>query len=711
MARPAFPARALHMKSAAVERFFQFSLLGLVASGYLAVAGSGYLDTPTLSLTAIGLLLRGLIVAGMVRLEIPEGATRLFALGYIAFFGVDYAYLSRDFVGATIHLVFFLAITKILTARTGRDYLYMAVIAFLELIAAAILSMEINFVAFLGFYLLFAIAALSSGEIRRSLERSETIARGAPTNFHPRLIVLCAFATGGILVITSGFFFLLPRTAEAAFARLIPSRPYLLAGFSNQVTLGQIGEIKVTSRPMMHVAVYSRDSLPGLKWRGAALTHFDGRQWSTPDSPQEHIPVLNGHVKLAAAREGKRLNYHVQLNEADTEALFFAGTPVSLDLRTFVVLRNSTGSYRLPRVPPTGFAYDAYSLLDEPPEVSPPLLPVPELTPEMRRETLQLPPLDPRIPQLARAITSTAATELGRARALERRLRRDYSYSLELPGREVSDPLADFLFIRRKGYCEHFATAMAVMLRTLDVPTRLVTGFQSGTYNPLSDLWVVRASDAHSWVEAWIPEHGWTAFDPTPPDPNQTSSALLSRLELYVDAAQTFWQDWVVSYDLRRQGTLSYRMESGARRLGIRWVDWLGGLRYTWPSGRLPALRFSGLGSAVLVLLAGCGWFFGPHLLRLARLWTGVRRVRRGNAATGDATLLYERMLQVLKRRGYQKPAWFTPAEFVASLPPSPFGTTVGEFTATYNEWRFGGRAEVAFRLSEILDRLEDYPG
>jgi protein-glutamine gamma-glutamyltransferase len=702
------------MKSAAVERFFQFSLLGLVASGYLAVAGSGYLDTPTLALTAAGLVLRGLIVAGVVRLEIPEGAARLLALAYIAFFGLDYAYLSRDFVVATVHLVFFLAITKILTARTARDYLYTAAIAFLELIAAAILSTDINFIAFLACYLLFAIAALSSAEICRSLQKSGTIARGAPVRFHPRLIVLCALATLGILLITGGLFFLLPRTAEAAFARLIPFRPYVLAGFSNQVTLGQIGEIKITSRPMMHIAIYSRDPLTGLKWRGAALTHFDGRRWSNPDMHPERIPVVNGHVKLAPAREGRRLNYHVQLNEADTDALFFAGAPVSLDLRQLLLLRDSSGSYRLEHPPSPGFAYDAYSLLDEPPEISPPPVPAPELTPEMREETLELPRLDSRIPALARELAgpaSGAVTDLERARIVERRLRHDYAYSLELPDHEVSDPLADFLFSRRKGYCEHFATAMAVMLRTLGIPARLVTGFQSGIYNPLSDLWVLRASDVHSWVEAWIPAYGWTTFDPTPPDPNPPAFALFSKLELYVDAAQTFWQDWVVSYDLRRQGLFSYRIESGARGLGIRWSDWLAGISRAWPSRGLPPLGRSGAGVGGLVLLGVCGWLFGPRLVGKTRLWTGVRRVRRGNAASGDATLLYERMLLALKRRGYQKPPWFTPAEFAASLPHSPLGIAVGEFTATYNQWRFGGRAGVAFRLSEILDRLERHPG
>ena len=90
-----------------------------------------------------------------------------------------------------------------------------------------------------------------------------------------------------------------------------------------------------------------------------------------------------------------------------------------------------------------------------------------------------------------------------KARAIERHLRHDYGYTLELPPETVRDPLANFLFVRKKGHCEYFASAMAVMLRTLGIPSRVVTGFQSGVFNPLTGWQVVRASDAHSWVEAW----------------------------------------------------------------------------------------------------------------------------------------------------------------------------------------------------------------
>src|SRR4030095_9844077 len=161
-----------------VERFFQFSLLGLGASGYLAVAGSGYLDGPTILLTAVGLALRGLLICGLVRLEITDRASTLVTLSYTGFYLLDYFFLSQEFLQATVHLVFFLAVMKILTARSTRDHLYTAVISFLELLAAAILSINFSFFVFLALYLLFAMAALTSGEIRRSMNRARTARMG-----------------------------------------------------------------------------------------------------------------------------------------------------------------------------------------------------------------------------------------------------------------------------------------------------------------------------------------------------------------------------------------------------------------------------------------------------------------------------------------------------------------------------------------------------
>src|SRR5258708_10576707 len=141
-----------------VERFFQVSVLCLVTSGYLAVAGSGYLDVPTIVLTGVGLLLRALLVTGVVDLKISDRLVTWVTLAYIAFYPLDYLFVSRGFLQATVHLVFYLAVVKILTARSNRDYLYTAAIAFLEILAAAILSASLNFLLFLGVYLLSAVS-------------------------------------------------------------------------------------------------------------------------------------------------------------------------------------------------------------------------------------------------------------------------------------------------------------------------------------------------------------------------------------------------------------------------------------------------------------------------------------------------------------------------------------------------------------------------
>ena len=206
--------------AAAVEKFFQLSLLGLVASGFLAVAGSGYLDTATTLLTTAGLLLRAAMTVGWVRLNISDRAVTILTIAYIGFYPLDYQFLSRDFLTVTVHFVFFLAVVKILTAKTNRDYLYTAVIALLELLAAALLSIQLNFFLFLGLFLLFSIATLTSGEIYRAIEiverRSGQIARRPSRRLSPRLAALTVMVTIGVLALTSGLFFLLPRTANAA---------------------------------------------------------------------------------------------------------------------------------------------------------------------------------------------------------------------------------------------------------------------------------------------------------------------------------------------------------------------------------------------------------------------------------------------------------------------------------------------------------------
>ena len=687
-----------------MERFFQFSIWGLVTSGFLAVAGSGRLDTPTLVATAAGLALRGLLILGAFELRIPDRLATAITLLYSAFFLVDCLFVSRSILPATVHLVFFTAVMRILTAKRHRDEIAIAAIAFLELLAAAILSIDLNFFVCLAVYLAFAVAALTSGEIRRSMHRSDTTARTGLRRFHGRLAVLSVSITLGILALTAGLFFILPRTADAAFSRL--AWRGLMPGYSNQVILGQVGEIQVSSRPVMHVRIFSREAVPSLKWRGGVLTDFDGKRWSDGSPRRQLVPIDDGHADLGGGGlPGRRLNYDVQLEPMDGDALFFAGTPEKLDLRARAVFRTEAGAYRLGRAQGRGVRYAAYSRLEEPPEGTP-VYPVPVLPLAERERNLEHAAFDRRIVELAHSITSGVGTDLARARTIEEYLRTHYTYALVTPSREPADPLAYFLFTSKKGYCEYFASSMAAMLRAVGIPARLATGFQAGLYNPLTELWLVRASDAHSWVEAWIPGHGWSTFDPTPPDTG-AGLGMWSQAGLFLDAAQTFWQEWVLNYDLGHQGTLADRMEQGARRAGIRWYDSLEALQGGWRRYQPSFSPRVALEILIAALIAAGLWLVAPPLARRLRIRRRVEKARRGQASAGDATLLYERMQDIVKRRGFQRPGWFTPAEFAATFPEGARAEAVREFTAVYNEMRFGGRAEAAPRLSALLDRIE----
>jgi len=688
-----------------VDRFFEFSLLGMLAAGYFAVLGSGSLDWPTALLTLLGLCLRALMVAGVARFEPPARVIAALAIGYIGFFPLDYLYVSRTFLAATVHMVFFLAVLKLLTAKTARDYAYLKVIAGLELIAAAILSAGLSFLAYLALFVLFAIATFASGEIRRAAGQPGTVSRGGLRAFPRRLGLLSFSLFSGILVMTAGLFFVLPRTARAALERFVPQR-YHLAGFSNMVTLGEIGKIKQSSAPVMHVRSYQGEGFLPVKWRGAALAEFDGKRWFNPPGQERRYRVDGGVLAVRGAviglRRGHNLIYQVHLSQLVADTVFVAGTPETISIDVPFVSYSQGGAFHVaPRFGSRGLNYSVYGFLpDEWAEVRFTSAPLAEA---VRDELLSLPPLDPRIPQLAREMTAGAETEVERARAIENHLRHDYGYTLDLLSKSVDDPLAYFLFERKKGHCEYFASAMAVMLRTIGIPSRVVTGFQSGVYNPMTGWQVVRASDAHSWVEAWLEGRGWTTFDPTPSDPSVGGTGLLSRLSLLSDTAEQFWQDWVMSYDLDRQAALASRMQETSRRMRL---PQMGDLAAGLKQAANAVLRYAPA-MATLIGLALLGIVFGPKAAQWWRRRAHTQRVERGETERSDATILYQRLLDALEKRGLQKPPWLTPAEFARVLPASEISALVDDATIAYNQVRFGGHRESAPRMMRVLEQIE----
>ncbi len=681
-----------------VERFFQFSLLGLVASGFFALAGSQFLDRPTLVLTFAALALRGLIIPGLLRFGISPRLVSYAAVGYMVFYPIDFYLISRDFFTATVHGVCFLAAVKILTAQSNRDYLYTGVVAFIELIGAAMLSFQASFFGWLALYILFAMAAFTSAEIRRGLERSEQTVQPPNGRVGWRLAVVASIATCGILVVTAGLFLIVPRTARAA-AMLFPNAPHL-TGFSNVVDLGVFGEISKDTHPVIHVLSYSRALPPNLKWRGTALSRFDGKRWSEPNLPGAGVESVHGTAEVAgplqrSRRDGRRLLYRVDVTNSDTGTLFIAGVPEFINLSVPQLVRTAEDSFRVFPVTGEQLRYEV-SAHSGPPLPS-------SLTVADRYRYLQLPPVDTRIYALARQ-WSGAGSPLDRSLRIQSRLRHDFEYSLETANRPLADPLANFLFVTRRGYCEYFASAMAVMLRAIGIPSRVATGYQSGYYNEVSGMYVIRASDAHAWVEGWIEGRGWVTLDPTP-SVNARSGGLLTRINMYFDAADSMWQQWVIAYDLGHQAALAAKFETGLRALNQTELRPHG----NWTSGLLlAAIPWAGwlLG---LALFAALVFFAAPPLWREWRNRRQVRRIARGGGRPTDASLLYQLMLDLLARRGYEKPIWFTPLEFARHLPATE-NERVTRFTALYNAARFGGAASATEQLAALLQEMGRRP-
>lgn len=686
-------------KNPVPEAFFQFSLLGLVTSGYFALAGSGTLDWPTLALTFTALVVRACMVAGFIRVIVTERTAFYPALAYAAFYPLDFYFISGDFLAATVHGVCFLAAVKVLTARTGRDYLYTAAISFVELIAAALLSSRGSFFGFLTVYLIFGIAAMVSAEIRNRLQSEPTSAavaalgdpRAAP-NMSRRLAVLTLLLTAAVLMLTAGLFLIVPRTARMA-ATLFPATARL-TGFSTSVDLGGFGGIARDNRAVMHVLSYSRPLPPGLRWRGTSLSRFDGRRWFEPALPGHSIPALPGPAVIAgelqrSRRDGHRLLYRVDIQNADTGTLFVAGIPEFINLDAFqnadpAILQTPSEALRVLAPARESLRYEVSAHHARP-------LPG-TLSAAERIRYLQLPSVDPRITALGKEWAGSGSPEQHAGR-IQQSLRSSFRYKLDGPPAPVADPLADFLFVRKEGYCEYFASAMAVMLRSQGTPARVVTGFQSGYFNPVSGMQVIRASDAHAWVEAWFEDRGWTTFDPTPTAPNAKDGGLLSRFDLYLDAADNLWQEWVISYDVGHQVTLAARFENRFRS-GTVWPD--------FRVRAIPVLKRWGPLSALLLLAA----FLSPRLYRPLRKAARLRRLIRSGGSAGEAGELYARMLENLAKRGHTKPPAATPLEFASGLsqmlPPGEAGS-VARFTSLYNAVRFGGDTGALSDLALML--------
>jgi transglutaminase-like putative cysteine protease len=485
-------------------------------------------------------------------------------------------------------------------------------------------------------------------------------------------------------------------------------------GFSNEVNLGATGALASDPTPVMRVEPMEGESLAGLHWRGVALYRFDGERWSAP-RPGARVLTSRGHgMHLGHERrvdEGRRLRYRVALEPLATDALFFAGQPELVQGRFSRLVYTETDDLHVPDAPAQGVRYEALTWLPDLERLQPSDV-VELFGDEFRHRYLQLPGLDPRVRQLTEQITAGVRAPLRRARVIELYLKTKYGYALELPSVKSPDPLAHFLFERKEGHCEYFASAMALMLRLEGIPSRIVNGFYGGVWNDLTGMQVLRSADAHSWVEAYIPGYGWLEFDPTPPAP-PGATGLFANLWMYWDAVESAWTEWIVGYDSSRQRELARSFQENSTETAVdvilKWEEIKRSV--TAFLDRVAAAAGAGANAAgramvagAILMIVGAALMWGAPALRA---WWRRRRVASGRGAASDCRYFYERALRTLARRGYVRRQTQTAEEFLSTIPDTSLRNMLGAVIDSYNAARFGGDAAAERRLPDLVGELE----
>jgi transglutaminase-like putative cysteine protease len=709
------------LSGGALDRYFEIALYLMLLTGFVTLASTGGLGFLTVVFTSAALAYRAYLLVRNQRLAIPQTWTNFLTLAYVAFYLADYMLISRTFVTATVHLVLFVTIIRLYSAKRDRDYYFLAVLSFAMVLAAAVLTVDSMFLVSFAAFMLTAVGGCILMEMRFSAAKA-SIPIDAREEDSRRvgfsLVGVTPLMVLLILISAAAIFFLLPRVSAGYLSAYAPQNN-LATGFSDRVELGQIGQIQQSQAVVMHVRVDNdAQGSHELKLRGIALNVFNGRAWIDTQPRHTLPPTLDGrfvvwtpepHPFGQGRGDFRTMHYQAVVEPLGINVFFLQETPSSLE-----------GNYRQVAVDGGGAVFDldgdhpisryegwSYTARPEPGLLRRATQTYP---PEIGLSYLQLPALDSRIPALAAQIAGSAGNSYDKAVAVETYLKAHFGYKLQLSAARPRDPLAEFLFERKQGHCEYFSSSMAVMLRSLGIASRVVNGFRTNEFNDLTGQYVVRQSDAHSWVEAYFPDYGWVSFDPTPAGPGAAHTRW-ARFLLYVDAMQSFWRDWVVNYDVQHQAMLGDEAVRSSRRSFFRTRRWAtqryGKMVESFRRIQAPSEESrrrwteGGVILAALLLLAVKGKDIrrGLKQRRLARQWETAPREA--------AEIWYLRLMALLARRGWRRKPAQTPGEFAASIEDGVLRDGVTRFTTHYEWARFGGFSEHARALPELYAEVE----
>lgn len=576
---------------------------------------------------------------------------------------------------------------KLISPKKGRDWSLLYLLSFFSVVSASALSVEMFFAAVFVSYLFVAPWVLVLFQLKEGTE-----AAGKDPDKEARLLAWPLFRlVAGIniilLLLTLILFMSFPRFGVGLLGDVWATGSAVV-GFSDRLALGEVSKIQKNGAVAMRVSFdQPRPQLDReLYWRGVALDQFDGRKWQKSNTEAVALRRVGEAYRVSEPvnRRAPLIHQKIILEPTGSPALFALSRPLLVSGRLGYLFLDSFGNLFTIQPFPFQISYEVFSHPDEPRRDAPP-----------SAAFLQLPSLEPRILSLARQLTEGIADEGQKARVLERYLKQTYRYSLEDLPVGGADPLAAFLFEVKQGNCEYFASSLAIMLRSLGIPTRVVNGYLGGEWNPYGEYLLIRQTNAHSWVEAYIGEEGWVTLDPTPSVPGGRTRMLFSSLTQFADFLRLNWYRYVINFGLADQYQLFAVLQ--------RPHQWFGKSARTFSLSELTARLRAGSRDWVDLAI-----FIGALVLG----WAGLRKIRRSTKASSrnsphQATERYRRFLKLCAKKGFQKKPAETPDEFSERVSVQGNGL-VGEFTSLYQQARFSSVKDLTAGIKKMDQLLMD---
>jgi len=580
------------------------------------------------------------------RQAIPPTLLRA-ALALLCFLGVLGTYRTISGVGPGSALLAIMAALKLLETRQRRDQFVLLFISIFLIMSALLREQYLWSLP----YLLLGIVLIMTAWLRMSADESET--------------VRYSFRTGGRLVMYAAplalaMWIFFPRIATPFWSIPIDTS-MAVSGLSDTMSPGDISSLSQSDAVAFRVNFDG--AVPRTRdryWRGFVLHRFDGRAWAGTSEPSIDPSAL---TRLEVS--GEPVQYEVTLEPTRQHWVFALDIPYSWTLpRTFMGRQ-----HQLSRVQPVDqrVAYEAVSYINYRIDA--------DMSPSRRKWYLELPDgRNPQTAELARTMRAASVSDEAFIRAVLAKFNtEDFYYTLQPPPLG-SNPVDRFLFESRQGFCEHYASAFAVLMRAAGVPSRIVLGYQGGELNQAFGYLIVRQADAHAWTEVWLEGAGWRRVDPTAAvapervDYGRTGamfdgvgeawglsapSELLHNLVLTWDALNAKWNEWVLGYGPENQNSF---------------MEWLGMNDPDWRK----------------MMLTLVGIVIGLTLLISLLLMLRYRPPPRDKAA-----ILYERFV---KRSGLTLTTGETPRLFAArARQESPLpAASVRSITETYLDVRYG---------------------